>query len=54
MAEAKLTQATAPAFPNLTRFDTTKEIVTYVSQARVNGILSGKGTLADILRSGTF
>ena len=39
---------------DLKQFVKTKEIITSVSQARVNGILSGKGALADTLRSGTF
>jgi hypothetical protein len=39
---------------DLEQFVKTIEIITSVSQARVNGILSGKGALADILRSGTF
>jgi len=39
---------------DLKQFWLTKEITTSVSQARVNSILSGKGALSDILRSGTF
>ena len=35
---------------DLKQFWLTKEIITSVSQARVNGILSGKGALSDILR----